>query len=350
LKSFKLAPAFKSIVTIKDVAVRAKLAVATVSYALRNDPRIAEETRRQVHEVAQALGYRPNPRVASLMAHIRRAHSRAPGERIAFVWVHTDQAQAARDPFMRKVFLGAKRRAELAGFALEEFWPSEPGMNDRRLQSIIRARGIVGVLLSPVVTHDATLALDWDWQYFSPAAIGAVAWQPELNHAAHHHYRGMETTLLELSMLGCKRPAALLDAGANLRAHLTWEAAFLAHHPVRSRARSLLRLDDMDEDGATAWVNETKPDALIVTIPDRINTSGLRSVCRRHGIPVAALSWNPGYPGVGGVDQCYDRIAEFAVDLVVTQLNNNETGVPDLPRIMLVPGRWVAPNLAAPAS
>ncbi len=46
---------------------------------------------------------------------------------------------------------------------------------------------------------------------------------------------------------------------------------------------------------------------------------------------------------MGGIDQCYDRAAGHAVDLVVAQLNANETGVPDLPRMMLFPGRWVPP-------
>jgi hypothetical protein len=48
-------------------------------------------------------------------------------------------------------------------------------------------------------------------------------------------------------------------------------------------------------------------------------------------------------PSVGGIDQRYDRVAAHAVDLVVAQLNNNERGPPDLPSMMLFPGRWVAP-------
>jgi hypothetical protein len=57
---------------------------------------------------------------------------------------------------------------------------------------------------------------------------------------------------------------------------------------------------------------------------------------------VVTLYWNAAAPEIGGVDQCYDRIAAHAVDLVIAQINSNETGVPDLPRMMLFPGRWVA--------
>jgi hypothetical protein len=39
-------------------------------------------------------------------------------------------------------------------------------------------------------------------------------------------------------------------------------------------------------------------------------------------------------------------VAAHAVDLVVAQLNNNECGVPEVPGMMLFPGRWVAARRA----
>ena len=44
-------------VTLKDVAAKAGVAVSTVSYALNNDPRIPEETRYRVLQAAQELDY-----------------------------------------------------------------------------------------------------------------------------------------------------------------------------------------------------------------------------------------------------------------------------------------------------
>lgn len=46
--------------TLRTVATLAGLAVTTVSRALADDPRIAAETRRRVHEIAQQVGYSPN--------------------------------------------------------------------------------------------------------------------------------------------------------------------------------------------------------------------------------------------------------------------------------------------------
>jgi DNA-binding LacI/PurR family transcriptional regulator len=280
------------------------------------------------------------------MAHIRRAHARTAGERLAFVWVHTTRTQAERDPFLRNVFLGARRRAEQSGFALEEFWTSDPGMTERRLEQIIQSRGIVGVVLSPITSSEASLALDWTWQSFAVAVIGNVTWTPELHHAGHHHYLGMRMALSELAQLGCTRPAALIEVEINERAKRAWEAAFLTHHPARAKAVEFARVLAREETGIAAWLRARKPDALIVSGTDLLDTPGLRGVCRELKLPLVTLHWDKNTPAdIGGVDQCYDRIAAHAVDLVVAQLNSNETGVPDLPRIMLFSGRWVAPRV-----
>lgn len=336
-------------VTIKDIAKEAGISAAAVSYALRNSPKIARITRDQVKAIARRLGYRPDPRIASLMAHIRSAHARTTGERLAFVWVHTSRTQAARDPFLRHVFAGARRRAEQSGFRIEQFWTGEAGMTDERLQEIIRSRGIVGVVLSPVMSSEASLALNWDWSAFAVAVIGNVTWTPELHHAGHHHYLGMRMAMLELEKLGRVRPAALLEAETNERAKRAWEAAFLTHHRVREEAISMVRVLAPDDFAATAgWLRETDADALIVSTTQFLAAPALRALCRERSLPIITLHRSNEAAGVGGIDQCYDRIAGAAIDLVVAQLNSNETGAPDLPRIMLFPGRWVPPRIPRP--
>jgi LacI family transcriptional regulator len=335
-----------AVVTIKEVAARAGVSLATVSYALRNDPMIGAATRQRVVAAALELGYRPNPRVAGLMAHIRRGHLPPPGESIAFVWVHTARAESREDPFLCKVFGGARRRAEQMGFGLEEFWTADPGMTDRRLQEIIRARGIVGVVLSPVVNYETEIELGWDWAHFAAAVIGNATWKPELHHAGHHHYLGMRMALLELARLGCTRPAALIEAATHERSKHAYWAAFVGQYPEPTRALSLIRIVEPNEAKSYApWLEATAADALIVTFPEQVQDLGLEGICRKRGIPVVTLLWDESQPNIGGIDQGFDYIAGYAVELVALQINNNEFGVPERPRMMLLPGRWIAPSL-----
>lgn len=58
-------------VTLQDIANALGMAKSSVSYALRNDPRIPEETRKRVQKTAQELGYKKNPLVAAWMQEMR---------------------------------------------------------------------------------------------------------------------------------------------------------------------------------------------------------------------------------------------------------------------------------------
>jgi LacI family transcriptional regulator len=329
------------VITLQQIAGAAGCSLATVSYALRDDSRIRPETRKRVQTVAEQLGYRPNPRFSALMSHIRQSRPVEAGERIAFVWVHTPQAESAKDPFLRQVFLGAKARAEALGYGLEQFWTSERGMTDRRLSQVMKSRGIVGVLLSPVM-HEAEVTLDLEWASFAPAVIGSARWNPELHHAGHHHYMAMRMALERLAAAGCRRPMAILEADVNERARRAWEAAFTVFHPSRSAAPDLLWIGLPENRRAVARRMKTcRPDAIVVSAHAIVEQLRAVDIAVALELPIINLHWIPTAPEIGGVDQSYDMIAANAVDLVVSQLNSNETGVPPWPRMLLFPGRWV---------
>jgi len=329
--------------TLAQIARRAGFSRSTVSYALRNDPKIPSETRERIQAAARALGYRPNPRVAELLAQIRRGRRHPVGERLAFVWVHTSRREAAESAFLQGVLTGARERAQQSGYALEEFWTDDPGMTDRRLQQVIRARGITGVILSPVMHAETTVTLDWDWSQFAAAVVGNVTWQPELHHAGHHHFVGMQICLRELARHGYRRPAAVIDAETNERAKRAWQGAFAAHHPTPSAIPALWRLHHGSRDLPLSWLTRGNADALIVSGTELLAGNALHAHCGKRGLPVLSLRWEEETLPVGGIDPCYPRIAAHAVDLVANQLTLNESGPPDLPRIMLFAGRWIAP-------
>ena len=341
VKSFTVPTSTQPVVTLKAIARHAALSLATVSYALRGHPKIPPATRDRVAAAARALGYRPNPRVAGLMAHIRGAHVRPGVERFAFVWVHTPRRVSAENPYLRAVFRGAAARAERLGCALDEFWTDDPGMTDPRLQEIIVARGITGVLLSPVLTAETSLALDWDWDRFTAVVIGNVTWVPELHHVGHHHFLAMRTVLLELATLGCRRPAAVVDAVIDDRAKHAWTGAFFANHPEPARARELLHLHDPRRPrGLTDWLRRSGADALIVSTVAHLAVPGVRAFCRAARLPVATLRLaGKIQSAIGGIDQGDELLGAQAVELLIAQLNHNERGPPRQPGMMLFPGR-----------
>ncbi len=334
---------FPAVITLQQIARAADCSLATVSYALRDDPRIRPETRTLVQKVAAQLGYRPNPRFSALMSHIRSSRPVAAGERIAFVWVHTPRTESAKDPFLQRVFLGAKARAEALGYGLEQCWTAERGMTNRRLSQVLKSRGIVGVLLSPVI-HETEVTLDLEWSGFAPAVIGSARWNPELHHAGHHHYLAMRMTLEKLAAAGCRRPLAILEADVNERARRAWEAAFAVFHPSRAAATELLWIGLTGDRRAIARrFKASRPDAVVVSAHAIFEKLRAMDIAVTSEIPIINLHWLPTAPEIGGIDQSYDMVAANAVDLVVSQLNGHELGVPTSPRMLLFPGRWVEP-------
>jgi hypothetical protein len=142
-------------------------------------------------------------------------------------------------------------------------------MTDQRLEQILRARGIVGVVLSPVTTAESAVTLGWDWRQFAPAVIGNITWMPELHHAGHHHFLAMRLALLELAKLGCNRPVALIEATVHERNKHAYVAGFLAHHPQAASARGLVRVASRgDATDLGPWLQAARPDALIVSHTD----------------------------------------------------------------------------------
>ena len=329
----------RGMVTLQQIASAAGYSLATTSYALRNDQRIHPETRSRIHAVAARLGYRPNPSFSALMAHVRQGRSIEAGDRIAFIWVRTNKEESSRNRLLREVYEGARQRAEALGYRLEQFWAEEDGMSGRRLSEILRSRGIVGVLLSPVM-GEGQVSLDLEWEHFSPAVIGSAAWSPELHHAGHYHYLAMRMALSKLAEAGYRRPMAVVNEMVNERAHRSWQAAFLVYHPAAESAGDFFVLESADRKMSLASrLKKLKPDVLIVSdasVLARLEKSMKGSV----GLPVATLHWVPERPDLMGVDQSYDSIAANAVEIVATQLKLNQLGIPALPRMLLFPGTW----------
>jgi LacI family transcriptional regulator len=325
--------------TLKTVAHAAGVSVSAASYALRGAPNIPAVTVAKVRAAADSLGYRPNARVAELMAHIRGTRKLPAAERLALVWPEGTRPKGPVDAFAKKIQTGARACAAARGYRLDEFWLESVENNAPRLAGILRARGIAGVVFAPV-SRTARVELDWPWEHFAMAVIGTAEWNVPLSRAAHHHYEAMRLALSGLAQTGARRPAALVDPETNERAHRGWQGAWLAYAPGNA-AESLLMTDATSPalSRVRAWLRKNKPDALVIDSDialQRARAAGWSDT----PFNTARLSWWQHHAQCG-VDQGYDLIAAHAVDLVVAQLHRNERGLPDVPRTLLFAGRWM---------
>lgn len=325
-------------VRLREVARAAGVSVSAVSYALRGAPNIPPETAARVKAMAEKLGYRPNARVGELMAHIRRARPLGQAEPLAWVYLEGAKAGRGRYAFAEAAEGAARAHAAERGYRLDAFWLTDVGGNARRLAGILKARGISGVLFAPF--KERVVGLEWPWGEFAVAMVGMAELNVAVPRAGHHHYEAMREVLRRLEAGGARRPAALLEAETDERAHRGWRAAWLACGPAGSARRLWLNGEGRGRD-LGAWLRRTKPDALVADNIALIKTAEAAG-WRGGADKTVVLSWSPGVE-VAGIDQGYDVIATHAVDLVVTQLQRNERGLPSPPPMLLFPGRWIPP-------
>jgi LacI family transcriptional regulator len=325
-------------VTLVQVAKASGFSVGTVSLALRNSPLLLEETKKTITALAEKLGYHPNPRVSALMAHIRRSRKVHEGERLAFVWLEATEEETKGGLFL-EYLKGARARAEQLGYALEQFRLNTPKMTTERLERILVARGIVGVVLSPML-HAAHFKLSWNWQNFAAAVIGNASCHPDLHRAGFNHYLAIRALLQQIAQRGHVLAAAVFSREADERAKRALSAAFIANHPAgpAKAAALIFFVERAPTELPSSWLTRCRADALI-THADYYQS--WQKTGHAPALPeIFLIDATPGGPSCAGIDQGEAVIAASAVDLVVAQLLRNERGAPLDAQALLFAGHW----------
>jgi DNA-binding LacI/PurR family transcriptional regulator len=329
---------------MEDVARAARVNRTTVSRALKNDPRLTAATIAAVQQVAAQIGYRSNPLVAALMA--QRAGRRS-GVELGTIAYITSELERHQHPVLREFQAGARQRAEQTGYRLEAFELTANGMTGARLSAVLQARGIRGILIAPRAEPRARLNLDWG--QFASAALGYSLLRPMLHRAASHSFHGALLALRELRKLGYRRIGFCMDSGVSQRVDENWLAGFLvyqSHHP-RDKL-SLLIEAGFNAESFHRWCKQERPE-VIVTDNHAFEFHGLKKCGLRvpEEVGFVSLAWSEESPHQSGINQNSPSVAAAAVDMIIGQLQRNETGVPLHPKTTLIEGTWV-PGSTAP--
>lgn len=323
--------------SLSKVAREAGVAKSTASLALRGSPRVEAETMARVRATAERLGYRPDSRLGSLMARISGAKELHDQEVLAFVWVGATKQDRRRDRFSVQSFEGAKRRAEELGCVLEEFFMSDEGMTAARLEKILIARGITGVVFS-APHHLMDVRVEWNWGQFAAARIGSSDFYPPLHRVELNHYWNMWTAMGRLREAGCERPALVLFELLHLRLHGMHQAAFVSRHPDIFESLEMIRRGFPESrKEAMAWLERTKADALVFVMnPPDATLRWLRTLPQLK----CMVTLDTPKRGLSCIHIEDQLIGASAVDLVMAQLHRNERGVPKHPTSVMLEGEW----------
>ncbi len=136
-------------VSIKDVAKEAGVAISTVSKVLNNYPNVSEATKNKVNEVVERLGFVPNAVAASLS-------SKRVG-RVALL-IRLDLNTTASDEINMQYISGAVHRAkELQLDLITVFYSMIEDMTLEEVTSYFESQGIKGIVIYNMTTRDKVL-------------------------------------------------------------------------------------------------------------------------------------------------------------------------------------------------
>lgn len=320
------------------------MSIAAVSLALKNSPQLSEARRREIRDYAARMGYRPNSAAAELASYKRNSVSQPITAALAWIntWNPAEKLRSYRQ--FDAYWLGAEKAAAALGYRLEEFrFGSE--LNPNRLHEILHARGIRGLLLPP--QPEEPRWGDFPWELYSVVRFGQAIRRPALHVVSSDQVGNGMRAFRAIREKGYRRIGFLTNKVDMVRrdGHL-FEAGFLMAQRFEGedeRVPTCVVTDIHDPGRAreiVRWVRDHGVDAIFTDVaeaPEILGRAGLRV----PGDVAVAVTNVADISVPAGIDQHPLEIGRVGTLLLHSLLTNNERGIPEIPRQVLVDGVWV---------
>jgi len=334
-------------VTMSTIGKQAGVSKNTVSLALRNDPQIPETTRQRIQKIADELGYQRNPTVAHLMAELRSGSRSKASASLALLNAHHEKSAFTQHPTIPTYVDGCKRRAQQLGYGLDTFWLHDPDLDGRRLNRILKARGIHGVVIVGLMrSNRLPEAFAETWASYPCVVTGVRTRKPALSFACTDHHIIALRAFEQALELGYKRPGLVLDESIDQLVERRFTAGYQTGQstlPIKQRLQPFYRVSEAEEDSTLFqnWLMKENPDVIFTLynkVRDWVEKLGFR--VPEH-IGLIQLEHRDSAPDWAGMNQHNDVCGEAAIDMVISMLHRGESGVPPYPRATLISGSWV---------
>ncbi len=327
--------------TLRSLARVLGLSRTTVSDALRGSPRVDPNTAARVRKAAREAGYRRNPLAGALMSELRRSRGTAFRGVLAAIDFNEPDRPVYAARYHKELVLGAETRAVEMGFKVEKFSVGHAGVSVQRLDSILQSRGIHGVILLPA--WDEPDLTNLDWTQFAGIYTDYIIERPALHSVCSDHYRSLLAVLQRLAGLGYSQPGIFLQKHQDERLQYRWGAAFRAFQESHPDIKPIppLVVESFTKEEFVKWFKKHKPDVVIghnteamdwmeacgATVPGTHGFVCLNVIMKTR--PCAGLDLQPRTLGARGAE------------LLIAQLQRNETGIPEWPSTTTIPARWI---------
>jgi LacI family transcriptional regulator len=330
--------------TLADIAAKAGVHVTTVSLALRDHPSIPPATRARIRTVARKFGYQRDPLLDALNFHRARRNQQARVVSSAFV-VHAGTTRLfSGNHYQPLVYAGAKAAAEARGHTLDIFVVGQGHLAPARLNTILTARSITGVLLSTFEIDIEQLDLDWD--QFCAVKIECLHLTPNLDAISNDQLQVARLAMQQLRRLGYRRIGLATAREDQTRLGESFGMGVLIEQASLPEAECVpplfFSLADVPRLARLIpeWMRDHQVDVIISNWNELFDTFATAGIRLPQDVAFASLDIPPSMPHVAGVVQNHRLVGQRAMEQLAIMTDAYQRGVPEAQAITYIPGYW----------
>lgn len=241
---------------------------------------------------------------------------------------------------------GGRERAEILGLGLEVIAFGDAGLPEPRLQQVLHARNIEGLIIGPL-REGTRIAPGLEWDRYALATVGWSVAEPAIHRAVNNQYNTARRAYLELWRRGYRHIGLNLWRVVNERVQGAYRAAFCeVERELRGGEQPHTFRERDDPEPLADWCRRTGIDALLTNVGaewSALHDAGIRVPEDLALVTLAAVDPSAMPPGRGlfaGMDQREEIVGSTAVDLVVEQMLHLERGVPSVQKTVSIDAVW----------
>ncbi len=241
------------------------------------------------------------------------------------------------------ILAGAEERARALGYGFEVFHAQE--LSPSRLEQVLINRGIRGILaMSQMAGNRLPDAYQTFWKSFSSCVVGIHPVNPPLHFVADDNYLTMLTLLQQLHKLGFRRIGLAMHRGIHQQTEYRFVGGYLAGQKASPDLATVpilfLEAGALSREALLSWYRKEKPEVIICIQKEVMDW--LREAGHRVPEEVGLVSLDANSAGEEWAGMRMDRFnrGAIAIDVIVAQINCNETGVPASQRATVTESTW----------
>ena len=290
--------------------------------------------------------YQPNAVISHLMAQLRASQTPRFQAKLALVNANLDPKAFSDHPTIPVYVEGCRRRAAKLGYSFDSFWMHDPELKASSWIRILRARGIKGIVVVGLMDRNRLpVHLEAVWEAFPTVVTGVRTRDPALSFSCVDHHNLSLAAFEKALELGYRRPALVLDEVIDQLVECRFSAGILIGQESLPKRRRVPAFTAFSEAGADPsvfyrWLDHHQPDVVFTLYNQVLHWLEDRPMRIPEDIGLIQLEWRAARPDIAGMHQHNDVAGEAAVDMVISQIHNNESGIPDFPRATLIGATW----------